>query len=68
VRRADLIVVMDKSRIVQRGTHKELLKRVGLYRQIYDLQLKGHERFAEEMEELGQVEYVEPRRKSEELR
>ena len=68
VRRADLIVVMDKGRIVQRGTHKELLKRVGLYRQIYDLQLKGHERFAEEMEELGQVEYVEPRRKSEELR
>ena len=68
VRRADLIVVMDKGRIVQRGTHKELLKRVGLYRQIYDLQLKGHERFADEMEELGQVEYVEPRRKSEELR
>ena len=68
VRRADLIVVMDKGRIVQRGTHKELLKRGGLYRQIYDLQLKGHERFADEMEELGQVEYVEPRRKSEELR
>jgi ATP-binding cassette subfamily B protein len=68
VRRADLIVVMDKGRIVQRGTHKELLKRGGLYRQIYDLQLKGHERFAEEMDGLGQKEFVEPRRRSEELR
>jgi len=68
VRRADMIVVMDKGRIVQRGTHKELLRHGGLYRQIYDLQLKGHEKFAEEMEELGQKELIEPRRRSEELR
>ena len=67
VRRADLIVVMDKGRIVQRGTHKELLKRGGLYRQIYDLQLKGHERFSEEMDELGEQEVVERQRRSEEL-
>ena len=58
---------MDKGRIVQRGTHKELLKRVGLYRQIYDLQLKGHERFSEEMDELGEQEVVERQRRSEEL-
>lgn len=68
VRRADMIVVMDKGRIVQRGTHKELLRHGGLYRQIYDLQLKGHEKFAEEMEALGQVELIEPRRRSEELK
>ena len=68
VRRADMIVVMDKGRIVQRGTHKELLKRGGLYREIYDLQLKGHERFSEEMEELGQKEYFEVDRKSKDLR
>ncbi|MEW5942156.1 MAG: ATP-binding cassette domain-containing protein, partial [Chloroflexota bacterium] len=68
VRRADLIVVMDKGRIVQRGTHKDLLRQKGLYRQIYDLQLKGHEKFTEEMEELGQVEYVETRRESEEMK
>ena len=65
---AGMIVVMDKGRIVQRGTHKELLRHGGLYRQIYDLQLKGHEKFAEEMEELGQKEFAEPRRRSEELR
>jgi len=43
VRRADLIVVMDKGRIAQQGTHAELLQQGGLYREIYDLQLK--ERF-----------------------
>ncbi len=68
VRRADMIVVMDKGRIVQRGTHKELLRHGGLYRQIYDLQLKGHERFADEMEELGQKEFVEHIGRSEELK
>ncbi len=63
-----MIVVMDKGRIVQVGTHKDLLRHGGLYRQIYDLQLKGHEKFADEMEELGHAEYVEARKESEELK
>lgn len=52
VRRADMILVMDKGQIVERGTHHELLERGGLYKEIHDLQLVDHARFAEEMEEL----------------
>ena len=58
VRRADMILVMDKGRIVERGTHAELLKRGGLYKEIHDLQLIDHARFAEEMEELQEESIV----------
>ena len=46
VRRADLILVMDDGRIVQRGRHAELLAQGGLYREIYDLQLSQHRRIS----------------------
>jgi ATP-binding cassette subfamily B protein len=52
VRRADMILVMDKGQIVERGTHTELLARGGLYKEIHDLQLVDHAKFAEEMEEI----------------
>jgi ATP-binding cassette subfamily B protein len=52
VRRADMILVMDKGQIVERGTHADLLARGGLYKEIHDLQLVDHARFAEEMEEI----------------
>ncbi len=42
---ADLILVMDQGRIVERGAHDELLAQDGLYRRIYDLQLKDQEEF-----------------------
>lgn len=45
VRQADLILVMDNGRIVQRGKHQDLLAQPGLYRQIYDLQLRDQEEF-----------------------
>ncbi|WP_196221415.1 ABC transporter ATP-binding protein [Sansalvadorimonas verongulae] len=37
---ADLILVLEKGRIVQRGHHRELLKRNGLYRDMYQAQSK----------------------------
>jgi ATP-binding cassette subfamily B protein len=52
VRRADLILVMDHGSIVERGTHSELLAQNGLYREIYDLQLRDQEKFQEDMEAL----------------
>jgi ATP-binding cassette subfamily B protein len=49
VMRADQIIVLDRGQVVQRGTHAELLQQDGLYRQIFDLELKDQE------EALGQV-------------
>jgi ATP-binding cassette subfamily B protein len=37
---ADLILVLDKGRIVQRGTHDELLDQPGIYRRVYDVQAR----------------------------
>ena len=48
VRRADLILVMEKGKIVERGRHADLLADDGLYRRIYELQLRDQERFREE--------------------
>ena len=45
LKNADMILVLDKGRVVQRGTHTELLAQPGLYRDIYDLQLKDQEEF-----------------------
>ena len=41
VRQADKIVVIDKGRVVERGTHDDLLARHGLYRQLHDAQSGG---------------------------
>ncbi len=37
---ADEIIVLDRGVVVQRGRHDELLEQEGLYRRIYDLELK----------------------------
>jgi ATP-binding cassette, subfamily B, bacterial MsbA len=46
VRRADLIVVIERGQIIEQGTHAELLARGGQYQRLYELQ------FADEEEEL----------------
>lgn len=42
---ADQILVLDSGQIVQRGRHADLLAQDGLYRRIYDLQLRDQEEF-----------------------
>ena len=38
VRNADKIIVLDKGRIVEEGTHEQLLLKNGLYKETYDSQ------------------------------
>lgn len=47
VRRADSIVVMERGKIIQTGTHQELLEKGGVYKKLYELQ------FLEEEESIG---------------
>jgi ATP-binding cassette subfamily B protein len=49
VMNADLILVMDKGRIIQKGTHEELLIQDGMYRRIYDLQTRIDEELEKEL-------------------
>ncbi|MGH2522550.1 MAG: ABC transporter ATP-binding protein, partial [Anaerolineales bacterium] len=49
VKRADLILVLQDGRIVQRGKHDELVAQPGLYQEIYNVQLKDQEQFQREM-------------------
>jgi ATP-binding cassette subfamily B protein len=43
VKMADQILVLQDGEIVERGRHSELLRKNGIYRQIYDLELRDQE-------------------------
>jgi subfamily B ATP-binding cassette protein MsbA len=40
VHRADQILMMDHGRVVERGTHGELMAQSGFYRRLYELQFE----------------------------
>ena len=48
IRRADQILVIDQGRLVEQGTHAELLCRGGLYRQLHDMQTRQNGRRLQE--------------------
>jgi ATP-binding cassette subfamily B protein len=41
IRRADVIFVLDRGRVAERGSHDELLAKAGLYASLYDQQYGG---------------------------
>ncbi len=43
VRNANLIVVLKDGEVAEQGTHQELMAQKGIYREIYDLQLRPQE-------------------------
>lgn len=45
---ADLILVLDQGRLVQSGTHEELIRQPGLYQRLWALQSQLEEELAEE--------------------
>jgi ATP-binding cassette subfamily B protein len=49
VMNADLILVLEHGRIVQHGTHDDLLAQEGMYRRIYDLQSQIEDELAEDL-------------------
>ncbi|HSB29967.1 MAG TPA: ABC transporter ATP-binding protein [Candidatus Sulfobium mesophilum] len=43
IKRADRIIVLDKGRILESGTHRELYERGGLYRKLYEVQFSSQD-------------------------
>ena len=41
IQKADLIVVLDSGRIVETGTHAQLIEACGVYRKLYELQFES---------------------------
>ena len=44
VRHADLIATLDRGRLVEQGTHDELIARAGLYHQMHEVQARQRKR------------------------
>ncbi|MGE0929578.1 ABC transporter ATP-binding protein [Peijinzhouia sedimentorum] len=44
---ADKIVVLDDGRIIEQGTHKQLMKKNGAYRELYEKQLMAEDEISE---------------------
>ncbi len=54
VKMADEILVLQDGSIVERGKHQELLRKNGIYRQIYDLELRDQEEALHQLEAAGE--------------
>jgi len=53
VANADLILVMDKGRIIQKGVHGDLVNQEGVYRQIFNIQTRIEDELEKEIANAG---------------
>lgn len=60
LRFTDRIVVMENGKVVEEGTHEELLQKDGLYKKLWEAQLRGLTRMTalEASEQVSREEYV----------
>ena len=42
IMKADTIIVLDKGKIIQKGSHKQLIKQKGMYKKLWNLQKGGY--------------------------
>ncbi|MDC7223289.1 MAG: ABC transporter ATP-binding protein, partial [Spirochaetales bacterium] len=49
LKKADIICVLKEGRIVQQGTHQELINQEGFYREVFDLQTRMEQELQEEL-------------------
>ena len=42
VRRAEKIIVLDRGKIIEQGSHDELIRRGGIYKEMFELQAEGY--------------------------
>ena len=47
---SDLILVLDKGKIIQQGVHKDLIKISGKYKEIFDIQTKIDDALQQEID------------------
>ncbi len=53
VANADLILVMDKGRVIQRGKHTDLINQPGVYREIFNIQTRIEDELEKELASAG---------------
>jgi ATP-binding cassette subfamily B protein len=50
VQGCDRIIVLDKGKVIEQGTHEELIENNGFYKKIYDIQVSIEDEISREVE------------------